>query len=130
MDGHVRLDGGLVELGGVDIDLDLEGARRERLPVVAGLADVEARSEDQQNIGILHGEVSGAVADGALAPAKERVIGGDEVMGPGGGYGHAEPVNKFVEFRDGMGGANARAGEDYWALRVTDPLEDFAGNRL
>src|ERR1039458_37977 len=47
-------------------------------------------------------------------------------MGPGGSYGHAEPVNKFVEFRNCMGGANARAGEDHWTFCITDALQDFA----
>ncbi len=85
---------GLLKFGGVDIDLDLEGIARERLPVVTGLPDVEARSEDQQKVGILHREVPGAVADGALASAKERVVGGDEVVGPGRGDGNAQPVNQ------------------------------------
>ncbi len=126
MDGQVRLDRGFVKLGGVDIDLNLEGARRERLPVIAGLANVETRSEDQQNVGILYREVSGAVADGALASAKERVIGCDEVMGPGGGYGYAQPVEEFVKFGNCMGGADAGASEDHGALGAADSVEDFA----
>jgi len=125
VDGHVRLNRRFVELGGVDIDLDFEGAGREGFPVIADLADVETGPKDQQNVCILHGEVSGAVADGARASAIAPVIGGDEVMGPGGGHGYTQPVEKFVEFSDRMGGADAGTGEDHGALCISDAVENF-----
>ena len=64
----------LVHLGGVDIDLDLEGVGCERVPVVPGLTDVEARAQDQKGVGALHGEVAGPVTDRprAAAPAGGR----------------------------------------------------------
>jgi hypothetical protein len=126
VEGHIRLDGGFVELGGVNIDLDLESMWRERLPVITGLANIETRSEDQKKIGILHCEVSSAISDCALASAKKWVVCGDEVVSPGRGHGHAQPVKKFVEFNDRMGRADAGAGENHRALGIADALKNFA----
>jgi len=98
---------------------------REGLPVIAGLPDVETRSEYQEKVGTLHGEVSGAVADRALPSAKERVVGGDQVVRPGSGDGHAETVAEFVEFNGGMSGADAGAGEYHRSLCPSDSIENF-----
>src|ERR1700691_4297999 len=124
-DCQVRPHGGLMELGGVDIDLNLESVGRERLPVITGLADIEPRSENQENVGILHREVSGAVTDGALSPTKERVVGGNEVMGPGGGDGYAQPVKQFVEFGGRIRRADAGAGENHRTLGIPDAVENL-----
>src|ERR1035438_8529834 len=86
MDRHIRLHGWLVKLGRINVNLDLECARRKGLPVVAGLADIESRSQDQQQIGILYRKIPRPIADRALASTKERIVGGDEVIGPCGAY--------------------------------------------
>src|ERR1017187_2192904 len=82
MDRHIRLHGWLVKLGRIDVNLDLECARRKGLPVVAGLADIESRSQDQQQIGILYREIPRPIADRALASTKEGIVGSNEVVGP------------------------------------------------
>jgi hypothetical protein len=74
----------------------------------------------------LHREISSAVSDRALASAKEWVIRGYEIVSPGGGNGHTQPVKKFIEFRYCMGGTNAGARENHWTLRVADMLKNFA----
>jgi hypothetical protein len=49
-----------LQLGRVDVDLHLEGVGRKALPVVADLTDIQAAAENQQQIGVLHGEVADA----------------------------------------------------------------------
>ena len=97
VDADVGLEGGFDQFGCVDVDLDAGGEAGERLPVVAGLADVETGAEDEQDVGVLHGEVAGALADGAGASAEELVVGGDEVVGPGGDDGDAEAADDLFE---------------------------------
>src|ERR1019366_289641 len=129
MDRHIRLHRWLVKLGRIDVKLDLECARRKGLPVVAGLADIEPRSQDQQEVGILHRKISRAIANRPLPSTKERVVGGDEVIGPCGAYWYAEAVSKAVKFFDCMSGADARAREDYGTLGVANALENLAALR-
>ena len=88
-----------MKFGGIDIDLNLESIARERLPVVTGLADVETGSEDEQKVGALDRKVAGAIADGALASTEERIVGGDDVVGPRGGDGNAKAMDQGRRIR-------------------------------
>lgn len=81
----VRSIGGLVQLGGVDIHLGHPGMLGEGLPVVAGLANVQARAEHEHEIGRLQAQVARPRADGARSPRKQRMVGSDQVMRPGRG---------------------------------------------
>src|SRR5271170_1853364 len=125
MDGHIGLYRGLGELGGIYVDLHLEGVRRERLPVVTGLAEGEARAEDQQDIGILHREISGAVADRTLASAEERIVGGDQIMGPRGGDWNMQAAEEFVEFGNGVSRTNTSTRQNHGALRLADSVKNL-----
>src|SRR5260370_11390193 len=51
-------------------------------------------------------------------------------MGPGGGHGHAQPVKKFLEFSDCVGGADAGSGEDHGAFCICYSVEDFTRIRI
>ena len=70
----------LRQLGRVHVHHDLVGVAGEVLPGVAHLADVEPAAQDQQEVGVLHGEVAGPVADRALAPHVARVVSRHEVV--------------------------------------------------
>src|ERR1035441_6057105 len=129
MDRHIRLHGWLVKLGRIDVNLDLECARRKGLPVVAGLADIESRSQDQQQIGILYRKIPRPIADRALASTKEGIVGSNEVVGPRGRDWHTKAVTKGVKFIDCMSGADARAREDYGTLGVANAIENLAALR-
>src|SRR5580700_5636996 len=140
MNSQVRLNRRFVKFGCVDIDLDLERARGERLPVIAGLTDVEPRSQNQKNIGTLYGEVSGAIANRTLPSAKQGIVRGDDVVGPSGGYRDSKAVDEIIELRDRLTGANAGASQNHGTLRVSDAFENalavrpeprrIAGNRV
>src|SRR4051794_15943338 len=98
----------------------------ESLPVVADLADVQPGTEHQQGVGVLHGEVAGAFADGAGAAAEELIFGGDDVVRPGGGDRNAEQMNDTVEFFDSTRGAYTGTGHDDGPGGGADALDDLA----
>ena len=93
MDRKVRLHGRLLQLAGVNVHPDLEGLRRKVFPVVADQPDIEAATEDQEDVRILEHKVARAVADRA-APARERrmVVGQQVIAVPCGDDGDAQVV--------------------------------------
>ena len=70
LDRHVDLHEGSPELRLINVDEHLEGAGRERLPVVADLTDGQSRTDDQQQVGVLDGEVAGSVPIVPCRPQK------------------------------------------------------------
>ena len=72
----------------------LERAGCERLPVVADLTDGQSRTDDQQQVGVLDGEVAGARADRSLSAAEVRIVAGDEVVRPGRRHRDAQSLER------------------------------------
>ena len=122
-DGQRRLHQRLGQLGGVDVDLHDARALREAAPVVAGLADVQPRADDDHQVGRLQAQVAGARADGAGAAGEERVVALDQVVRPGGGQRHAGGLHQLDQRVARAGQTHAAAGQDHRAVRLLQPAQ-------
>lgn len=111
MDRLRGAEGGLGKFGSVDIHLDGMCSAGEALPVVADLADAKATADDQQQVGVLDGKITGAGANGALSPAKKRMVARDKVMSPGRGNRDVETFGELTELRDSASETDAGAAE-------------------
>ncbi len=97
---HVR-PAHLAELGGVDVDMDDLGLRREaRRP--PGHPVVEAAAEGDQQIGLLHGGDGGVVAVHARHAEAQRVVVGEGPPSHQGGD-HVDP-GQLRQLPQGLGG--------------------------
>src|ERR1700682_5153265 len=81
----VGLDRWFVQLGLVGVHLNFVGVRRERLPVIADLTNVEPGPQDQKQIRILHRKVSRALTDRPRTAAEQGIVRRDQIVGPRGG---------------------------------------------
>ena len=91
---EVRAHGGLVQFGGVDIDLSHPSVLGECLPVITGLSHIQTRPQHQHKISRLQAEVAGTGPDSARAAGEQRVVGRDQIMGPGGRQGDAVALHQ------------------------------------
>src|SRR5687767_6902167 len=80
MNGEIRLDGRLLQLRPVDVDDHLIRGAREVLPRVADLPDVEPAADDENEVGVLNGEVPGPVADRSRTAGEEPMVARDDVV--------------------------------------------------
>jgi len=126
VDGEVGFYGRLLEFERVDVDDGLEGGAGEVLPVVADEADVEAAAEDEEKVGVLDGEVPGAVADGAGESGVAGVRFPEEIARvEGGDGGDAEFVERLEEDVVAAAEADAGAGVDDGSFGGADAVEDL-----
>ena len=73
------------KLRGIDVDLGGAGMPGKARPIVADLAYAETTPEDQHKVSILDRKISCTSPDGSLPAGIERMIRGNQVMGPGRG---------------------------------------------
>ncbi len=117
----------LLKLGGVDVDGDLVGFAGEVLRGVAGEGHVETRTEDEEEVAVLEGEVGSAGGDVAGAADEGGDVRGNEVGGaPGGDGGDVEQQAQLGELLFGAGEAGAVADEEQRARGALELLDDAA----
>src|SRR5262249_12134172 len=85
VDRQMGPDSRFLEFGGIDVDLHEESVPRKRVPVVADLPDVQTRSQHEQRVCILDGEIAGPLAYGSGSAAEQRIVRGNEIVCPGSG---------------------------------------------
>src|ERR1039457_498558 len=102
----------LVDLGGVDLDVDLLGAGRVA-GEVAGDAVVEAHAEGEQQVRLLDGVVDPGFAVHAHHAEGERVVGGEGAEAEqGAGDGDLAAFGEVEDLLARAGEDDAVAGED------------------
>src|SRR5215475_15498769 len=70
----VRSNQWFLELRRINVNLDFESVRRERLPVITYLTNIQTGAQYQEQICILHGKVSCASADRSRSSAEQWII--------------------------------------------------------
>ncbi len=101
----------------------------EGLPVVAHLPDRQARAQDEQNVGVLDGEISGPVPNGPGSSSVERVVRGQRVgRAPRLDHRDAQAADHLFKGVEAARNAHARAGKDDWTPGQRELLKH--GGRL
>ena len=120
---HIGGNAGLLKFQRVDIDPDFCRARGERSPIVTDLANVQTRAENEQQIGVLYGEVAATVADRAGASAIERVLVPNRIMGvPTRDHGYIEFFDKPNEVGVSARETHPVSGENHGSLCISNRL--------
>src|SRR5215471_9065970 len=102
MNGKVRTNQGFLQLGFINIDLDLKSPGSKGRPVVAHLPNVQARSENQEQICILNREVPRSSADRARTTTKQGIVGSYDIVSPGSGYRNPKGMDNLLKHAFGV----------------------------
>ncbi len=89
------------------------------------MADIQPRTQDEENVRVLHCEVSCAFADSARAAAEKLIIRCNQIVCPRGDDGHAQQANDLLEFVERVAEAYAASGEEDRPIRFRDPFQDI-----
>ncbi len=119
---HIHLDV-LVDLGGIDFDVDLLGILRVGLEI-AGDAVVEAHAESEQQIGFLNGVVDPGFAVHSHHAEVQRMRSGERAQAEQSqGNGDAGLLRQGQNFRHGAGNDDAVSGQNQRPLGFVDQLQ-------
>ena len=89
------------------------------------MADIQPRTQDEENLRVLYCEVSRAFADRARAAAEELIIRCNQIVCPRRDDGHAEQANDLLEFVECVAEAYAASGEEDRTIRFRNPFQDI-----